>query len=82
MNFSFETNKLTPKQIIELADAQGLSPVRVSIQANGYRQSASFWGEVNDVNNGNDRYPVISLGNDFDVVGKLARNIARSVQFP
>ncbi|QHR74751.1 DNA helicase [Escherichia phage herni] len=82
MNFSFETNKLTPKQIIELADAQGLSPVRVSIQANGYRQSSSFWGEVNDVNNGNDRYPVISLGNDVDVVGKLARNIARSVQFP
>lgn len=82
MNFSFETSKLTPKQIIDTAEQQGLSPVRVSIQANGYRQSSSFWGDVEDVNSGNDRYPVISLGNDVDVVGKLARNIARSVQFP
>lgn len=82
MNFSFETNQLSPKQIIETAESQGISPVRVSIQANGYRQSSSYWGQVEDINGGNDRYPVISLGNDVDVVGKLARNLARSVQFP
>lgn len=82
MNFSFETSQLSPKQIIETAESQGISPVRVSIQANGYRQSSSYWGQVEDINGGNDRYPVISLGNDVDVVGKLARNLARSVQFP
>lgn len=80
--FSLETNKLTPQQIIAMAESQNLSPVRVSIQANGYRQSSSFWGDVKDVNSGHDRYPVISLGNDIDVVGKLSRSIARSVQFP
>lgn len=82
MNFSFETSQLSPKQIIETAESQGISPVRVSIQANGYRQSSSYWGQVEDINGGNDLYPVISLGNDVDVVGKLARNLARSVQFP
>lgn len=80
--FNFDTNKLNPQQILDLANAQGISPLRVSINANGYRQSSSFWGEVVDVNSGNDRYPVISLGNDIDVVGKLSRNIANSVQFP
>lgn len=80
--FDFDTNKLTPQQIIAMAESQGISPLRIAINANGYRQSSSFWGEVKDVNSGNDRYPVISLGNDVDVVGKLARNIADSVQFP
>ena len=80
--FDFDTNKLTPQQVIATAEAQGISPVRVAIGANGYRQSSSFWGEVQDINTGNDRYPVISLGNNIDVVGKLSRNIAQSVQFP
>lgn len=80
--FDFDTNKLSPQQVIAMAETQGLSPVRVAIGANGYRQSSSFWGEVQDINTGNDRYPVISLGNDVDVVGKLSRNIAQSVQFP
>lgn len=80
--FDFETKRLSPKEIIDTAEATGLSPLRVAINANGYRQSSSFWGDVKDVNSGNDRYPVISLGNDVDVVGKLSRNIAASVQFP
>ncbi|QVW27768.1 protein of unknown function DUF3987 [Hafnia phage Pocis76] len=80
--FNFDTNKLSPQQIIEMAKAQGISPLRVAINSNGYRQSSSFWGSVQDVNSGNDRYPVISLGNDVDVVGKLSRSIANSVQFP
>lgn len=80
--FDFDTNKLTPQQIIAMAESQNVSPLRIAINANGYRHSSSFWGEVKDINTGNDRYPVISLGNDVDVVGKLSRNIANSVQFP
>lgn len=80
--FEFDTNKLTPKEVIAVAESQGLSPLRVAIKSNGYRQSSSFWEQVEDINGANDRYPVISLGNDIDVVGKLSRSIAKSVQFP
>ncbi|AWY04377.1 DNA helicase [Escherichia phage LL5] len=80
--FDFDTNKLTPQQVIAIAESQGTSPLRVAIQSNGYRQSSSFWEPVKDINGANDRYPVISLGNDVDVVGKLSRSIAQSVQFP
>lgn len=80
--YDFEQKRLSPKDIIDTAESLGVSPLRVAINANGYRQSSSFWSDVQDVNSGNDRYPVISLGNDVDVVGKLSRNIANSVQFP
>lgn len=80
--FEFDTNRLSPQQIIATAESQGISPLRVAISSNGYRGASSFWGDVKDVNSGNDRYPVISLGNDSDVVGKLSKNIANSVQFP
>lgn len=80
--FDFERNHLSPQQIIEIANKEGLSPLRVAINSNGYRQAQSFWEDPKDISNSNDRYPVISLGNDVDVVGKLSRNIARSVQFP
>ncbi|AKJ74061.1 DNA helicase [Salmonella phage 36] len=79
--FDFDTNKLTPQQVIAIAESQGTSPLRVAIQSNGYRQSSSFWEPVKDINGANDRYPVISLGNDVDVVGKLSRSIAQSVHF-
>lgn len=73
---------MTPQQIIVIAENEGISPLRVAIKANGYRHSSSFWTEVKDVDGGNDKYPVISLGNDLDIVGKLSANAARSVQFP
>ena len=78
----FDTSTLSPQQVIETAQAQGVSPVRVAIIANGYNRAQSFCGDVQDINKGNDEYPVISLGNDVDVVGKLSRSLARSVQFP
>lgn len=78
----FDQSTLTPQQVIETAKAQGVSPVRVAIIANGYGRAQSFWDDVKDINKGNDKYPVISLGNDVDVVGKLSRSLARSVQFP
>lgn len=81
-DLGFNTNTLTPQQIIEIANTSGLTPLRVAINANGYRHSQSFWNEPTEIDNGNEKYPVISLGNDVDVVGKLSRNAARSVQFP
>lgn len=75
-------NTLSPQQIIATAEMEGISPLRVAINANGYKQAQSFWGAPEDVDGGNEKYPVISLGNDIDIVGKLSRNIARSVQFP
>lgn len=80
--FFEQSNRMTPQQVIAAAEAQKVSPLRVSIIANGYKNSSSYWEEVKDVNNGSDKYPVISLGNDIDVVGKLSRNLAESVQFP
>lgn len=78
----FDSNALSPQQVIAIAEKEGLSPLRVSLQSNGYRQSASFWEAPKDIDADLDRYPVISLGSDVDVVGKLSRNIADSVQFP
>ena len=78
----FQDDRLSPEQIIELAKAQGIPQLRVAIDANGYRQSQSFWKAPQEIDGGGDKYPVISLGNDVDVVGKLSRNIAKSVQFP
>lgn len=79
--FDFE-KKLSVEQIMGIASTQGISPLRVAIDSNGYRHSQSFWNDTVDVDNSSDKYPVISLGNDIDVVGKLSSNIARSVQFP
>ena len=80
--FDFDMNRMSPQEIIALAEKQGQSPLRVSIVANTYRHSQSFWGKVQEIDSGNDKYPVISIGNDHDVVGKLSSNAARSVQFP
>lgn len=75
-------SRISPQQIIEIANTQGLKPLRVAIREAGYNYAANFWGEAVDIENGNEKYPAISLGNDFDIVGKLAGNAARSVQFP
>ena len=80
--FGFDESKLTPQQVIALAESQGLSPLRVAIESNGYRHAQSFWENPQEVDDSEGRYPTISLGTDQDVVGNLSRNIARSVQFP
>ena len=80
--FDFNDDKLTVEQVMAVAAQDGLPPLRVAINANGYRQSASFWKPPVEIDSTGDKYPVISLGNDCDVVGKLSSNIARSVQFP
>ena len=80
--FDFNEDKLSIDQVMAVAAAENLPPLRVAINANGYRQSQSFWKAPTEIDSGGDKYPVISLGNDYDVVGKLSSNAARSVQFP
>lgn len=74
--------RISPQQIIEIANQSGLSPLRVAISEGGYAYAANFWGDAADVETGAEKYPAISLGNDVDIVGKLAGNASRSIQFP
>ena len=80
--FDFNEDKLSVEQVMAIAAAENLPPLRVAINANGYRKSQSFWKAPVEIDATNDKYPVISLGNDIDIIGKLSANIARSVQFP
>lgn len=41
--FNFNDDKLTSEQILNIAKQDGLPPLRVAINANGYRQSERFW---------------------------------------
>ncbi|WPJ47216.1 hypothetical protein RCIP0001_00041 [Klebsiella phage RCIP0001] len=78
----FLNDRVSPQDIIAIAEREGISPLRVAIRANGYRDSVSFWPKPKDIDVNADKYPTISIANDYDVVGKLALNAARSVQFP
>lgn len=42
--FDFTEDKLTDERVIEIAEKDGLPPLRVAINANGYRQAQGFWG--------------------------------------
>ena len=44
--FDFNEDKLTNDEIMKIAMRDGLPPLRVAINANGYRQSQSFWCSV------------------------------------
>lgn len=44
--FSFDDNQLNANQVIEIAKQQGISPVRVAINANGYSAARTFWDKV------------------------------------
>lgn len=41
--FDFNEEKLTDEQIMKIATEDGLPPLRVAINANGYRQSFKYW---------------------------------------
>lgn len=43
--FDFTESKLIKEKIIKIAEDDGLPPLRVAINANGYRQSNDFWGQ-------------------------------------
>lgn len=80
--FSSLNNKLSHSQISAIADSTGVPVLKASLDANGYRDSQMYWDDVDEVETAGEKYPIISLGNDKDVVGRLSRNVARSVQFP
>lgn len=44
--FDFKEDKLTNEQIINISRADGLPPLRVAINANGYRQAQGFWSDI------------------------------------
>lgn len=46
--FSFDNNQLDANQIFEIAKQQGIRPLRVAINANGYSAARAFWDKVAD----------------------------------
>jgi len=47
--FDFNEDKLTDDEIMKVAMRDGLPSIRVAINANGYRQSQSFWCDVEEL---------------------------------
>lgn len=47
--FDFNEDKLTDEQILAIAAADNLPPLRIAINANGYRQSSKLWPELDEV---------------------------------
>lgn len=43
MMFNFDEDKLTDEKVMEVAKQDNLQPLRVAINANGYRKSFRFW---------------------------------------
>lgn len=70
--FNFNKDKLTAEQIMNIARQDGLSPVRIAINANGYRQSAAFWGSIDtsEVYKGDELAVLISVIRRMGVNGK------------
>lgn len=77
----FFQNKLSINQIQEIAAATGVNPVAIAIRENGFADSFAFWDKPEEINSGNDRFPLISLGGD-NLVYEYAKAKAESVQFP
>lgn len=70
--FNFNEDKLTPEQIMNIARQDGLSPVRIAINANGYRQSTPFWGSIDtsEVYAGDELGVLIKIIRKMGVKGK------------
>lgn len=47
--FDFNEDKLTDDQVMEVARQDNLPPLRVAINANGYRQSFKFWPSAEEM---------------------------------
>lgn len=77
----FGKPKLSVSQIIEIANTNGINPVALAIRENGYPDSRSFWSQPEQINSGNDQFPLISIAGD-NLVYEYAKAKAESVQFP
>lgn len=74
---------MTPQQIIAMAEAEKISPLLYAIRhAGGYKNSMSFWGRPSSGEVEIEKYPVVTLGNSKDIVGKYSANVADAVKFP
>lgn len=73
--------KLSVSQILEIANATGVSPIAIAIKENGAGDAMSFWNVPEAINGANDKFPIISLGGD-NLVYEYAKAKAESVQFP
>ena len=70
MMFDFNEEKLTDEQIMNIAIQDGLPPLRVAINANGYRQTQLLWGQpdASSIYNGSELAVMIKM------IRKMARN--------
>lgn len=71
--FNFDEDKLTTEQVINIAERNGLSPIRVAINANGYRGSQQFWGAI-DISN-------VYKGDDLAVIIKHLEGLIKSGRY-
>lgn len=68
--FDFNEDKLTAEQVIKIAEQDGIPPLRIAINANGYRQSAEFWGSIDT----SEVYAGDELGALIKIIRKMAVN--------
>ena len=68
--FDFNEDKLTEEQVIEISKQDGLPPLRVAINANGYRQSTAFWGSIDT----SEVYGADELGVLIRIIRKMGVN--------
>lgn len=70
--FNFNEDKLTTEQVIKISERDGIPPLRVAINANGYRQSTPFWGSIDasDVHSGDELGVLIKIIRKMGVNGK------------
>ena len=68
--FNFDEEKLTDEQIMNIAIQDGLPPLRVAINANGYRHVQHLWGHPD----ASEVYKNGALGVLINIIRKMARN--------
>lgn len=70
--FNFNEDRLTEEQVIKISEQDGIPPLRVAINANGYRQSTPFWGSIDtsDVYSGDELGVLIKIIRKMGVNGK------------
>ena len=68
--FNFDEDKLTDEQIMNIAIQDGLPPLRVAINANGYRHVQHLWGKPD----ASEVYRDEALGVLIKLIRKMAKN--------
>ena len=68
--FDFSEDKLTDEQIMSIAKQDGIPPLRIAINANGYRHVQHLWGQpdASEVYWGSDQAMLVGL------IRRMARN--------